>query len=99
MFDGSDCASVLGLRRHLAAPGAAASEAENTARKYMENATGEFGAAGRSPRALLLVMGARAAHRNRSRQSVRRPPWSGGENQNRRPICVPNGTPNPGNSW
>ena len=37
---------ALGLRQHLAALGAQASEAQNTARKYMENATGELGVAG-----------------------------------------------------
>jgi hypothetical protein len=38
--------TALGLQQHLAALGASASEAQNTARKYMENATGEFGVAG-----------------------------------------------------
>jgi hypothetical protein len=38
--------TALALRQHFTAFGAGASEAQNTARKYMENATGEFGAAG-----------------------------------------------------
>jgi beta-lactamase superfamily II metal-dependent hydrolase len=38
--------TALGLQRHFAALGASASEEENTARKYMENAIGELGAAG-----------------------------------------------------
>lgn len=42
--------TALGLRQHLAALGAAASDAQNTARKYMENATGELAAAGAAAR-------------------------------------------------
>jgi hypothetical protein len=38
--------TALGLRQHLTALGARASEEQNTARKYMENATGELDAAG-----------------------------------------------------
>src|SRR5262249_21713232 len=38
--------TALGLRQHFTALGAATSDAESTARKYMENATGELGATG-----------------------------------------------------
>src|SRR5262249_30052104 len=38
--------TALGLRQHLAALGASASAEQDTARKYMENATGELGAVG-----------------------------------------------------
>src|SRR5262249_16893832 len=38
--------TALSLRQHFAALGASASEEQNTARKYMENATGDFGAVG-----------------------------------------------------
>jgi len=38
--------TALGLRQYLAGLGASASEVQNTARKYMENATGELDAAG-----------------------------------------------------
>lgn len=37
---------AVGLRQHLTALGAGASDGQNTARKYMENATGELGATG-----------------------------------------------------
>lgn len=38
--------TALGLRRHLTALGVNASDEQTTARKYMENATGELGAVG-----------------------------------------------------
>ena len=38
--------TALGLRQHLTALGANASDEQNTARKYMENATGELAAVG-----------------------------------------------------
>ncbi len=38
--------TALGLRQHFTALGASASEAQETARKFMENATGELGVAG-----------------------------------------------------
>ena len=49
--------TALGLRQHLTSLGASASEAQNTARKYMENATGELdaiGAAGKGSNAVAL---------------------------------------------
>jgi beta-lactamase superfamily II metal-dependent hydrolase len=48
--------TALGLRRHFAALGARATEAEVTARKYMENATGELGAAAKGSNAQALEL-------------------------------------------